>query len=143
MNTRYSDKNPLPLRILGIVGKVVILGITSVFTVFPFVWMIISSLKTKADILNTDVFFPPVPQWSNITSILFDSPIPRYILNSTWVAVATVALQIITGAMLAYALVFLKFRTNKLLFAIIMATYMLPIAATCRKISSGSRCPPR
>ena len=130
MNTRYSDKNPLPLRILGIVGKVVILGITSIFTVFPFVWMIISSLKTKADILNTDVFFPPDPQWSNITNILFDSPIPRYILNSTWVAVATVALQIITGAMLAYALVFLKFRTNKILFTIIMATYMLPIAAT-------------
>lgn len=130
MNTRYSDKNPLPMRILGIVGKVVILGITSIFTVFPFVWMIISSLKTKADILNTDVFFPPDPQWSNITNILFDSPIPRYILNSTWVAVATVALQIITGAMLAYALVFLKFRTNKILFTIIMATYMLPIAAT-------------
>ena len=130
MNTRYSDKNPLAMRILGIVGKVVILGITSIFTVFPFVWMIISSLKTKADILNTDVFFPPDPQWSNITNILFDSPIPRYILNSTWVAVATVALQIITGAMLAYALVFLKFRTNKILFTIIMATYMLPIAAT-------------
>ena len=50
--------------------------------------------------------------------------------NSTWVSIVIVAIQIISGAMLAYALVFLKFRTNKILFTIVMATYMLPVAAT-------------
>ena len=130
MNTRYSDKNPLGLRIAGVAGKVLILGIACVFTAFPFVWMIISSLKTKADILNTDVFFPPDPQWQNITGILFDSPIPRYIFNSMWVSLVIVALQIVSGAMLAYAIVFLRFRLRKVLFAIVMATYMLPVAAT-------------
>ncbi len=130
MNTRYKDNRSLPVRILEIFGKVLILGTASVFTAFPFVWMLVSSLKTKADILNTDIFFPTVPQWSNITSILFNSPIPRYIFNSAWVSVLIVALQIVSGAMLAYALVFLKFRTNRILFAIVMATYMLPVAAT-------------
>ncbi|MBE6109059.1 MAG: carbohydrate ABC transporter permease [Erysipelotrichaceae bacterium] len=130
MNTRYSDKRSLPVRILSLIGKALILGTAGIFTAFPFIWMIVSSLKTKADILNTDIFFPTVPQWSNITSILFDSPIPGYIFNSAWVSLAIVALQIISGAMLAYALVFLKFRTRKMLFAIVMATYMLPVAAT-------------
>lgn len=130
MNTRYSDKRSLPVRILSLIGKVLILGTAGIFTAFPFVWMIVSSLKTKADILNTNIFFPTVPQWSNITSIIFDSPIPGYIFNSAWVSLAIVALQIISGAMLAYALVFLKFRTRKMLFAIVMATYMLPVAAT-------------
>ena len=130
MNTRYSDKNPLGIRIAGIAGKVIILGIACVFTAFPFLWMILSSLKTKADILNTDVFFPPDPQWQNITGILFDSTIPRYIFNSMWVSLVIVALQIVSGAMLAYALVFLRFRLRKILFAIVMATYMLPVAAT-------------
>ncbi|MBQ1288673.1 MAG: carbohydrate ABC transporter permease [Erysipelotrichaceae bacterium] len=130
MNTRYSDNRPLPVRILSILGKVLILGTASIFTAFPFIWMMVSALKTKADILNTDIFFPTVPQWSNITSIIFDSPIPRYIFNSAWVSTVIVALQIVSGAMLAYALVFLKFRTNKFLFAIVMATYMLPVAAT-------------
>lgn len=130
MNTRYSDKNPLGLRIAGTAGKVLVLGVACVFTAFPFVWMIVSSLKTKADILNTDVFFSPEPQWQNITSILLDSPIPRYIFNSMWVSLVIVALQIVSGAMLAYALVFLKFRLSKVLFAIVMATYMLPVAAT-------------
>ncbi|MBQ6367364.1 MAG: carbohydrate ABC transporter permease [Erysipelotrichaceae bacterium] len=130
MNTRYSDNRALPVRILSILGKVLILGTASIFTAFPFIWMMVSALKTKADILNTEIFFPTVPQWSNITSIIFDSPIPRYIFNSAWVSAVIVALQIVSGAMLAYALVFLKFRTNKMLFAIVMATYMLPVAAT-------------
>ena len=130
MNTRYSDKSPAYIRAIGVIVKVVILGTACVFTAFPFLWMVVSSLKTKADILNTDVFFPPDPQWGNITNILFDSPIPKYIINSAWVSLVIVALQIVSGAMLAYALVFLKFRTNRILFAIVMATYMLPVAAT-------------
>ena len=130
MNTHYKDNRSLPVRILSVLGKVLILGTAGIFTAFPFIWMIVSSLKTKADILNTDIFFPTDPQWSNIASIIFRSPIPRYIFNSAWVSLVIVGLQIITGAMLAYALVFLKFRTNKLLFGIVMGTYMLPVAAT-------------
>ncbi len=130
MNVRYKDTRALPIRILSVLGKAAILGIASIFTAFPFIWMLVSSLKTKADILNTDIFFPRTPQWSNITSILFDSPIPRYIFNSAWVSLVIVALQILSGAMLAYALVFLKFRTRRLLFTVVMATYMLPVAAT-------------
>lgn len=130
MNTRYSDKRSLSVRILSIIGKVIILGIAGIFTAFPFVWMIVSSLKTKAEIMNSSVFLPASPQWSNITYVLFHSPIPKYMWNSTWVALVIVGLQIVSGAMLAYALVFLKFRTNKILFAMVMATYMLPVAAT-------------
>lgn len=130
MNTRYSDKRSLPIRILSTIGKVLILGITSLFTAFPFIWMVLSMLKTKEEVMNPNSFIPAIPQWSNIAKVLFDSNIPKYMWNSTWVAVVIVAIQIITGAMLAYALVFLKFRTNKILFAVVMATYMLPVAAT-------------
>ena len=130
MNTRYSDKRSLSVRIASVIGKVFILGIAGIFTAFPFIWMIVSSLKTKAEIMNSSVFLPASPQWSNITYVLFKSPIPKYMWNSTWVALVIVGLQIVSGAMLAYALVFLKFRTNKILFAMVMATYMLPVAAT-------------
>ena len=130
MNTRYSDKRPLYQRVLSILLKVLILGLTSLFTAFPFFWMVVSMLKTKTEVMDPSIFWPTVPQWSNITTVLFHSDIPKYMWNSTWVAVVIVALQIISGAMLAYALVFLKFRTSKLLFGIVMATYMLPVAAT-------------
>lgn len=110
--------------------KWIILLISCLITAFPFVWMIISALKTKEEIMDTSIFFPGNPQWSNITGILFESPIPKYIFNSLFLSIIIVAIQVITGALLAYALVYMNFRGQKLLFAIIMATYMLPVAAT-------------
>ena len=107
-----------------------ILLISCLITAFPFVWMIISALKTKEEIMNTSIFFPGNPQWGNIISILFESPIPKYIFNSLFLSIIIVAIQVITGALLAYALVYMNFKGQKLLFAIIMATYMLPVAAT-------------
>lgn len=107
-----------------------ILLISCLITAFPFVWMIISALKTREEIMNTSIFFPGNPQWGNIISILFESPIPKYIFNSLFLSIIIVAIQVITGALLAYALVYMNFKGQKLLFAIIMATYMLPVAAT-------------
>ena len=107
-----------------------ILLISCLITAFPFVWMIISALKTKEEIMNTSIFFPGNPQWGNIISILFESPIPKYIFNSLFLSIIIVAIQVITGALLAYALVYMNFKGQKLLFAIIMATYMIPVAAT-------------
>lgn len=130
MNTRYQEKHSLPAKILLLLGRVLILGITGIFTAFPFIWMAVSMLKTKVEVMNPDIFFPSNPQWGNITEVLFHSSITKYMWNSAWVSLVIVGLQIITGAMLAYALVFLKFRARKLLFTIVMATYMLPVAAT-------------
>lgn len=66
----------------------------------------------------------------NFSEVLFESPMVRYIGNSLFVSVCTVAIQVVTGAMIAYAIVFMRFRGRKMLFAVIMATYMLPTAAT-------------
>lgn len=111
-------------------GKIAVLTVASIFTVFPFIWMILSSLKTKVEIMNVDQLLPEVPQWSNYVSIFTASPLLKYIGNSLFVSVAVVAIQVVTGAMLAYAMVFMKFKGRKLLFAIVMGTYMLPAAAT-------------
>ena len=54
------------------------------------------------------------------------------ISNKTKVSLVIVALQIVTGAMLAYALVFLKFRTNKLLFTLCLLMWIaLIISFVC------------
>lgn len=116
--------------IIGNVLKVSILVIVSVFTAFPFFWMVLSALKTKAEIMDVSAFFPSVPQWSNFAYVLLESPLPKYILNSLFVSIIVVVLQVVTGAMIAYAIVFLKFKGKNVLFAIIMGTYMLPVAAT-------------
>ena len=112
------------------IGKLILLIIASLFTVFPFIWMVLSALKTKAEVMDTSVFFPSVAQWDNFKEVLFNSPLMSYVGNSLFISIATVVLQVIFGSMLAYAIVFMNFRFKNILFIIVMATYMLPSAAT-------------
>ena len=110
-------------------GKMVILLVFCVFTVFPFVWMVLSALKTKAEIMDVSAFFPAEFQWQNFYEVIFNSPLLKYVANSLYVSAFTLLIQIVTGAMIAYAIVFMKFKGKKILFAVIMGTYMLPTAA--------------
>lgn len=132
-----SERNPAlekSIEVFGNIGKtfgkMFILVIAGIFTVFPFIWMILSALKTKAEVMDVSKLFPAKAQWGNFVSIFTASPMLKYIGNSLFVSVVVVAIQIITGAMLAYAMVFMRFRGRKILFAIVMGTYMLPAAAT-------------
>lgn len=111
-------------------GKVLLLFVFSVFTAFPFLWMMLSALKTKAEIMDVSKFFPAEFQWNNFYEVIFNSPLLKYVWNSLFVSVLTLAIQIVTAAMIAYAIVFMEFKGRKILFAIIMGTYMLPTAAT-------------
>ena len=125
MNLRIKMKN-----VLLQTGRMLLLIIASVFTVFPFLWMILSALKTKAEVMDISVFFPAEPQWENFVSVFFESPLLSYIGNSLFVSIITLVIQLVTGAMIAYAIVFMNFKGRGALFAIIMGTYMLPTAAT-------------
>ena len=60
---------------LAKVGKAFLLLIFSVFTAFPFFWMIVSALKTKAEIMDVSKFFPAEFQWNNFYEVIF---IPHY-----------------------------------------------------------------
>lgn len=111
-------------------GRALLLFVFSVFTAFPFFWMVLSALKTKAEIMDVSKFFPAEFQWNNFYEVIFQSPLLRYVGNSLFVSVITLVIQIVTAAMIAYALVFMEFKGRKVLFAIIMGTYMLPTAAT-------------
>lgn len=110
--------------------KWIILIIVGVFTAFPFLWMVVSAFKTKEEIMDTSKFLPQSLHCENFITVIFNSPIPRYIVNSLLISLAIVFIQIITGALIAYAIVFMKFKGRGILFGIIMVTYMLPTAAT-------------
>ena len=99
-------------------GKALLLFIFSVFTAFPFLWMMLSALKTKAEIMDVSKFFPAEFQWNNFYEVIFHSPLLRYVWNSLFVSVITLIIQIVTAAMIAYALVFMRFKGRKILFAI-------------------------
>ncbi len=103
----------------------------SLVTAFPFFWMASSALKTNDEIwLFPPVLWPSHPVWRNFADAWNAAPFERYLLNSVGVALAIVFIQLINSAMMAYAFSHMKFVLNKPLMAIIMVSYMLPVAAT-------------
>ena len=64
-------------RGISFAGKTIVLATVSIFTVFPFIWMILSALKTKAEIMDVAAFFPSDPQWGNFVNVFTESPLIR------------------------------------------------------------------
>lgn len=107
-----------------------ILTIISLIMVFPMLWMVLGSVKTSKEAMDPTMIFPNIIHLENIIEVFNNSPLMKYVANSLIVALITTAIQIVTGAMLAYAFSFIKFKGRNLLFGIVMATYMLPSCAT-------------
>ena len=73
-------------KIVNVVAEVLkyaILIAGAIFTLLPFLWMILSSLKTSAEITAIPPsLFPKVPQFSNFAEAWKSAPFPRYIFNT-------------------------------------------------------------
>src|SRR5215204_1499428 len=92
-------------RILLWIAVVVIM----VFCLFPFYWLINTSLKTGSDLSSADIF-PPNPTLDNYSSIFEDSNFTKALRNSVIVAGATTILALAIGSFAGYALARLRFR---------------------------------
>ncbi len=104
-----------------------ILAISSVAIIFPFFWMISTSLKTEAEILRVPVtVFPHALYVANYARLLTDPLFLRFFLNS--IIVASVGTVVSTFDSLAAGFVFAKFRFpgKKMQFLLILATLMIP-----------------
>jgi ABC-type glycerol-3-phosphate transport system permease component len=105
----------------------VVLAVSALVIVFPFFWMIVTSLKTNAEILKIPVTFLPQKLFSeNYRKLLTDPHFLRFYWNSTVVAV--VGTVISTFGSLVAGFVFAKFRFpgKNLWFFLILATLMVP-----------------
>lgn len=96
--------------------------------VFPFVWMVSTSLTADAQLFVTPPRLIPAPAQPENYGRVFDTfPIGRFALNSGIVAVASTALQLLTSAMGAYAFARIRFPGREVLFVVYLATLMIPM----------------
>lgn len=113
----------------GIRHLLLIVG--SFLMVFPFLWMLTSSIKTKDELWQfPPVWWPHVAQWGNFAEAWHAAPFGQYMFNSGFTALVIVLLQLINTAMFAYALLYIRFPGKGAIFTTIMASYMLPVAVT-------------
>jgi multiple sugar transport system permease protein len=116
----------------GIRGlDVLALVLVIVFCVFPFYWMVTTSLKDQIVALASPPSWAFDPTFANYTEVLFTDAVGKSLLNSLIVAVTTTVLALMLGTPAAYALARFEFRgkthlwfwfiTNRMVSPIVLA----------------------
>jgi multiple sugar transport system permease protein len=115
----------------NIVSRVVFLALlffaTLVF-VFPFVWLLSASLKTRQEVFNTDLFTSF--HFENFARIFSLVPFEAWAINSTVVGLLAAVTVTISSAMVAFGFAYFRFPGRNLLFGLVLASMMLPGAVT-------------
>jgi multiple sugar transport system permease protein len=98
---------------------------------FPFAWLLITSVETPAEALRfPPVLTPHVIRFANYRDALDSAPFTRFFINSAIVAVATVISNLVLCSLAGYAFARFRFFGRTALFAVIMATLMVPFQVT-------------
>jgi multiple sugar transport system permease protein len=106
-----------------------ILGV--LLMVGPFLWMLLGSLKAQAEFLvTTPTFLPRAPTTDNYERLFSQLDFPRFFFNSSVVAVAVTAGNVLFCPMLGYALAKLEWRGKGLIMGLVLATLMVPAGIT-------------
>ncbi len=109
------------------IAAYLLLSVLSIVMLFPFVWMLSSSLKDATQIFKLKLF-PDAPTLDNYRYILFSesSKFPRWFLNSAIVAVCTTASVLFFDSLLGYTLSKYRFPGKNIIFMLIVSTLMIP-----------------
>ena len=111
--------------------QIILLVCILLFCVFPFYWMVTTSLKTQIVALSEPPQWIFDPTLSNYTEVLFEDGVGETMINSLIVAISTTVLAVALGCPAAYALARFEFRgksdlwfwfiTNRMVSPIVLA----------------------
>jgi multiple sugar transport system permease protein len=95
------------------------------FCLFPFYWLINTSLKTGADLSSAN-FVPPHPTLKNFQSIFQNDDFVKALRNSAIISLSTTLIALVVGSFAAYALARLRFPLKFLLLGVILSITTFP-----------------
>lgn len=125
--SEFLDKLKLPLKIIE---SIVLIFMIIIF-LFPFIWMISTSLKTTQEAIQ----IPPsiIPSKIVIENYLkawSSGPFLRYLGNSLFITLSVLVIQFIVMVPAAYAFSKIKFKGSNILFGIVLIGLMVPAQIT-------------
>ena len=105
-----------------------LLGVWGVVVLFPFYWMVLTSLKSYSAYSSESIpkFFTLHPSLENYREAFTAVPLARYFLNTLIFTLATTALMLIFIVFSAFAFARLEFRGRNILFAAFLSLMMIP-----------------
>ena len=129
-----SDKSAEAIKTADRVSHIIITIFTYIFilalafvVIFPFYWMIITSLKQNEEIqASTQTFFPTIVMWSNYVHVLQVFKFGIYMRNTIVVALVSTAGTLITTILAGFAFGKMRFKGKSAVFLIFLMTMMIP-----------------
>jgi trehalose/maltose transport system permease protein len=115
-------------RAAGRVGFFALVLAIILYTVFPFYYALLSSMKSGSTLFRVD-YLPAAIDFSNYVAVFREQPFGRSIVNSFVVALATVSLSLLLSIMGAYALGRIRFFGRRMLLLTILSASMFPQVA--------------
>ena len=113
----------------SIIYAILILG--ALWALFPFAWMVFSSLKGYTEAYAAETFLPTRWLFSNYIDAWNQvGYFPRYFANTIFIALCTVIGVLTTSTLAAYAFARMEFPGRDTLFIILLATMMIPFEVT-------------
>ena len=110
------------------VFKYLMLGIWGVIVLFPFYWMVLTSIKSYSAYNSEYIpkFFTLYPTLQNYAEAFSAVPLARYFLNTLIFTVVTTCLMLVVITLAAFAFARLNFRGKRLAFTLLLSLMMIP-----------------
>ena len=114
-------------KLIYIGGTYLFLMVMALIVLFPFYWMIISSLKTLDEYrMSVPTFWPKVIMLKNYVSAFTTASLGKLFLNTMYVGLVSTLLSLVITILTAFAFARLEFKGKNTLFAALLATMMIP-----------------
>lgn len=127
MTTRQS----IVLHRLNRVLLYVLIAFLFLIVVFPFYWMVVTSLQPQDAVMTVPPqLWPRHATLQNYIDAWKSAPWLRYFGNTIFVAVTSTVLSIITSSLAAFAFACIDFRGKEILFDVVLSVMMIPAVTT-------------
>ena len=114
-------------KALGKSGIYLFLTLMAVIVLFPFYWMIISSLKTLDEYrMSVPTFWPLIVMWTNYAEAFTTANLGTLFMNTMYVGIVSTLLSLVITILTAFAFARLEFKGKQTLFAALLGTMMIP-----------------
>jgi ABC-type glycerol-3-phosphate transport system permease component len=118
-------------RRLGQLAAYILLTLGGIVMMVPFAWLVSSSLKSAQDVfLIPPEWIPSDPQWSNYKEVMDRLPFFSYLRNTLIITFGALVGQVASAAISAYSFARLRWPGRDQIFAVILATIMVPYTVT-------------
>lgn len=123
-------------KVLYSIPKYIIMLFTVVVSIFPIIWVLISSFKTNGQILTNPFSLPTKIDFGAYYSVLSQSNFPLYTFNSFFIAIISTVVSVIIYSMAGYVFAKYDFKGKNILYTLFIITLLVPGQAKAQPIFS-------